>query len=418
MTTTIEDSSKRKHERNDDNEESDAPLIISNQNNCETPTNKKKRTRKRKSQSAVLPEPPNDEEENVVVTTVVEKKERIDLPNDHHNDNDTDTNDTELDRTVYMEGIPFAATYEQILNFLTRVVVVEGAVMENDNDDPTGTTTTNNNNKNKKKTRDPNDPGRRTHIHRDDILDVRLATWQDTGRYRGYGHVVYATRDARQFALQHYHRQYFYKSDNQNNNNNNDKNDSSSNNHKPNNRYISMTAAVTPRGGNATTTTAPKSAPSPTIILRNLSYHATEADIHEALTTRLLLQPQQPVVPKDTNHQKNDTSSSSSSGKITIPTVESGNIRVVRHSIPPYHSKGLAYITFDNIDDATYCMNRITTTTTTPVFLIHERPVVVDYDHGRIRGSFRTAQHTFWSTTHRGNQLHNNNNSSSSRHRK
>ena len=132
--------------------------------------------------------------------------------------------------------------------------------------------------------------------------------------------------------------------------------------------------------------------PSKTIILRNLSYQATEEDIHRALKGL------------NTNNALS----------FTTPTLESGQIRIVRHTIPPYRSKGMAYITFPTLNDAVHCITCIqqqTSSTTSAPFSICQRTIThYDYDHGRIKGSFRTAQHTFWSTTYRNSSNSNNNN--------
>ena len=330
---------------------------------------KKKRTRKR--QKSKRKDGNNDNEDddeqhgetkveatNQLLTEVIPDKTII----------ITDGSD-EIDRTVYMEGIPFHATYEQIVDFLTRTAVSTTTIPETS----------------------PDTHPHRTNIHRNEIVDIRLPIWQDTGRYRGYGHVVFTTQEIQQYAIQHLHQQYFFENNNNNNNN-------------KNNRYISMTQAKSKRTS-TTSSTAPSndqdstngtpilSEPSKTIILRNLSYQATEEDIFHDLEEL------------STGNTANSTLS------FTTPTLESGQIRVVRHTIPPYRSKGMAYITFPSLNDAMHCIKCIQQqASSSSPFSICQRTIThYDYDHGRIKGSFRTAQHTFWSTTYRSSSNSNNN---------
>jgi RNA recognition motif-containing protein len=260
-----------------------------------------------------------------------------------------DNDESEVDRTIYMEGIPFHATYQQINDFLTRPVDIkqqQGSVEQ-----------------------------QRTSILSTEIVDIRLPIWQDTGRYRGYGHVVFSTIEVQQFAIQYLHQKYFF--------------DTSDTNTK--NRYISISQAKTKKSSSSGTIigetgeiSAPTlSEPSKTIVLRNLSYQASEEDIYTALN--------------ELNNTPTDTNSSTTATPFTIPSLESGQIRIVRHTIPPYRSKGLAYVTFPTTEDATKCIETIHNLS---LSICNRRITHYDYDHGRIKGSFRTAQHTFWTSTY------------------
>jgi nucleolin len=276
-----------------------------------------------------------------------------------------------------MEGIPFHATYEQIVDFLTR----------------SHDTGTNNNNNTTTEHMAATatatatgsiGPTQRSKIQRSEIIDIRLPVWQDTGRYRGYGHVVFTTKEIQQLAIRHLHQQYFFVNitTTSMNQNNHDKS-------QQNNRYISITQAKSKSSPSSSSSNATLSDPSKTILLRNLSYLATEEDVHDALE-RL--------------------NASSSSLSFTTPSLESGQIRIVRHTIPPYRSKGMAYITFPTLNDAIHCITCIQQRSSTSPFSICQRTIThFDYDHGRIKGSFRTAQHTFWSTTYRNSSNSNNN---------
>ena len=160
-------------------------------------------------------------------------------------------------------------------------------------------------------------------------------------------------------------------------------------------KRTSATSSAPTNDQDSTTNTVPTlSEPSKTIVLQNLSYQATEEDIYHALEGL-----------KDTTNN--------SILSFTTPTLESGQIRVVRHTIPPYRSKGMAYITFPSLNDAMHCIKCIQQQTSSSLspFSICQRTIThYDYDHGRIKGSFRTAQHTFWSTTYRNSSNSNNNN--------
>ena len=183
---------------------SSSELIIPDGNNevntedtLEAASKKKKRTRKRQKSKR------KEDDEDVEVADVVETsksqdKDSISTTTGTGSGLEPITTDTtfitdgsdEIDRTVYMEGIPFHATYDQIVDFLTRTTTT--------NTSQTDTVTTITTKK------------ARTNIYRNEIMEIRLPIWQDTGRYRGYGHVVFTTKEIQQYSMQHLHRQYFF----------------------------------------------------------------------------------------------------------------------------------------------------------------------------------------------------------------
>lgn len=134
-----------------------------------------------------------------------------------------------------------------------------------------------------------------------------------------------------------------------------------------NNRYLLIREAKAPTAATASSKherdhhDASTDEPSPKIILLNLSYNATEDDI-------------QPVMEQF--------------GKIV-----QGGVRLVRHSTAVHgtserKSKGFAYVEYEHVDSAKKAMKAN--------IVILNRTCRVDYDHGRVRGSFRTANGSFW----------------------
>jgi nucleolin len=161
----------------------------------------------------------------------------------------TTTDEPELDRTVFVEGIPFTATKEDVLGFFTK---------------------------------DQNVP----------IIDCRLPTFPDTGRLRGYGHVVFASVADQARALE---RNGDYMGE----------------------RYLSVQPAKAPKQQQSVTEQQPHNEPSCVLVLHNLSYDATEDDL-------------QPLFQK----------------------VVTGGIRVVRHNATK-RSRGFAYVQFESVEAAT-----------------------------------------------------------------
>jgi nucleolin len=245
-------------------------------------TSKRRRKRKRKKKAAV------DDEEDDNAKGDDDAAEKV-----HTNVDGDKKKATELDRTVFVEGIPFSCTQDDVKTFFVSNGV-------------------------------------------DDIEDIRLPRWPDSGRLRGYGHVVFESDTSREKAIKELNGKHLQ------------------------NRYLniqaakqrSVTSAATP-----STTAEPNNNPSKTIMLNNLSYEAEEVDIVKVLER--------------------------------YGTIVDGGVRVVRHS-QTGRSKGFAYVEFDNLNAAMRVVsdaNKIE---------IQSRRCRVEYDHGRVKGSFRTADHKLW----------------------
>ena len=197
----------------------------------------------------------------------------------------------QVDRTVYVEGIPFAATPDQVRQFFVDAGLT-------------------------------------------DLVDLRLPVWQDSGRLRGYGHVVFESENSYRKALTELSGKYLL------------------------GRYLTLQPAHKPKDVVADAAGSTSSKPSKTIVLHNLSYKATEQDI-------------EPVVVSQ------------------FGEVAAGGVRVVRHSGgDQQQSKGFAYVEFQNVEAAVSAVQAGIT--------IKGRPCRIDYDHGRVRGSFRTADRKLW----------------------
>jgi nucleolin len=184
------------------NEEEAHPSEVTNEDVEETQKKKKKRIRKRRREKNGDAEATPDDG----------------TPKDEdHHPNEED----ELSRTIYMEGIPFAATPEQVRDFLTQPLAGDLLPLQ--------------------------------------VLELRLPQWQDTGRLRGYGHAVLASAAQCQAAIQQRHRRPFSATEQ---------------------RYITVAPAVAPKS--ATVPPPTTSPPSATIVLRNVPYDATEETLQQA----------------------------------------------------------------------------------------------------------------------------------------
>ena len=123
-------------------------------------------------------------------------------------------------------------------------------------------------------------------------------------------------------------------------------------------RYLTIQPANKPKDSTTTTTTttAPLSEPSRTVVLHNLSYQASEDDIETVMKE--------------------------------YGTITAGGVRVVRHS-GTSNSKGLAFVSYETLEAAKKAVQDTT-------IVIMDRTCRLDYDHGRVRGSFRTADRKLW----------------------
>jgi len=222
----------------------------------------------------------------------------------------------QVDRTVFVEGIPYTCTEQEVRDFFAQHL--GGGSDSNKNNDNNSSTDS-------------------------IVVDVRLPVWPDTGRLRGYGHVVLASVELQQAAVQLSGKHYLQ------------------------NRYLTIQPAKAPKdehgAGGATTTGSsnngmiPQGPPSKIILLQNLSYDAQEEDIDQVLSKY------GPIVP--------------------------GGIRVVRHNATR-RSRGFAYVEFASLDSAQRAASDAAH------LRILGRPCRVDYDHGTVQKSLRTSTGRLW----------------------
>lgn len=151
--------------------------------------------------------------------------------NDNADNNTNDITDSEIaaklssvEHSVFIEGLSFTTSEEEIRNFFTE----HGC---------------------------------------NDILELRLPKWQDSGRLRGFGHVVFSSQDTRKHALSN-----------------------AVNGKEIGGRYITIKEANAPRAG--TTAGASQGGQAreqpkgcKIVFVRNLPYDATEEHILEAFRT-------------------------------------------------------------------------------------------------------------------------------------
>lgn len=167
-----------------------------------------------------------------------------------------------------------------------------------------------------------------------DVIQLRLPKWQDSGRLRGYGHIVFSTRQSRERALCTVHGKHL------------------------NNRYISIQA---PKSKVNTTSNKPRKQPKGcvTIYISNIPYDALEDDV--AMTLR-------------------------SFGKII-----QGGVRIARNYTSG-HSKGFAYVTFKNPEGAYMAVEKASKGDV----VIGTRTCYIDYDEGIMRNSYKTKEGQLW----------------------
>ena len=202
--------------------------------------------------------------------------------------------------TVYVEGIPFDATPDQVKQFFVTAGI-------------------------------------------EDVVELRLPTWQDSGRLRGYGHIHFQSAESYEKAL---------KLSGQN----------------LGKRYLTIQAANTPRnqmaGGSLQQQQQqqPKDPPPSdcrTLFVNNLSYQASEDDISQAVK------------------------------KLGVTIPEDG-VRIARNSVTR-QSKGFCYIDFETPEDARKVMEA------GHRFTVNGRLVRLDWDTGRMKGSYRADSGRLWS---------------------
>lgn len=245
-------------------------------NNDEPESSKRKRKRKRKKKNT------NDSEQPNSGGSVVDPDKNHDKLNS-------------LEHTVYVEGIPFTCSQEEVKDFF----VSNGC---------------------------------------EDVLQLRLPTWQDSGRLRGYGHVVFDTVKSRNKALKELNGKHLK------------------------NRYLNIQE---PKDrGNSSLPDSNKPRPQPegcrTVFVRNMPYQGIdENDVEEVFR---------------------------SCGKIV-----QGGIRLTRNYVTK-ELKGFGYIEFKNPEGAFAAVQRASK----GGIVIKGRTCHVDYDEGKMKGSFRKADGSLW----------------------
>lgn len=217
----------------------------------------------------------------------------------------------EIQRTLYMEGLPFDCTAEMVRKFFSET---HGCT---------------------------------------DIDDLRLPLWQDTKRLRGYGHIVFSSIGTTHKALREVNGQYLQ------------------------GRYIQLQQARektvdTNDGalvGSTSTTTQHRDQPvgCHKIFVKNLPYDTTEVEVQEAFKTF---------------------------GKIMDP----GGVRLARNYMTK-EPKGFGYVEFKNPEGAYAAVMK---SMKADGICIKGRRVIVDYDEGRIKGSFRTEDGRNWKKVYGG----------------
>lgn len=200
-----------------------------------------------------------------------------------------------VEHTVYVEGIPFDATPELVKEFFSSKGGIE------------------------------------------DITELRLPTWQDSGRLRGYGHILFQSAASYEKALR------------------------LSGEHLGK-RYLTIQAAHTPRNNAPMMSSTESKDPPPTdcstLFVNNLPYQAEEveiAQVFEALGVTL---------PEDA-------------------------VRIARNSVTR-QSKGFCYIDFESPKDAQKIMASNKNLT------VKGRMLRLDWDTGRMKGSYRSESGRLW----------------------
>lgn len=167
-----------------------------------------------------------------------------------------------------------------------------------------------------------------------DILELRLPIWQDSERLRGFGHVKFGSKESYNMALG-LNRKYMGK------------------------RYLAITPAKSRTGSRSGKSVEDPSIQCPdgcvTIFVNNLPYKATEDDIAEVFS----------------EHTPNSN-------------IAEDGVRIARNSQTRL-SKGFAYIDFETSEDAQKFMKAAVKKNV----IMEGRIIRLDYDTGRMKGSFR-----------------------------
>ena len=307
----VEDDQQEKHtddvNKNDDDDDDDdkADAAPAATDSGDGPVVKKKRKRKRKRKAGKDDDDDDDDD---------------DEENDDNNDNDDGATAAKqadaamVQDTVFVEGIPFDVPPEALREFFEKTHKIS------------------------------------------DVLELRLPTWQDSGRLRGFGHVRFGSKESYDKALT-LSGKYLGR------------------------RYLTIQAANKPGGsgdGGASGNRSGRSVEDPaiklptdccTIFVNNLPYTASEDDISKAVLKHA------PSV-----------------------TIAEDGVRIARNSVNR-QSKGFAYIDFISSKETQKLMKSAIRKNIT----IGGRIVRLDYDTGRIKGSYRNESGQFLNSSHEKN---------------
>eukprot|EP00934_Nitzschia_sp_Nitz4_P000744 Nitzschia sp. Nitz4//scaffold5_size260463//86691//87548//NITZ4_000969-RA/size260463-processed-gene-0.122-mRNA-1//-1//CDS//3329555301//744//frame0 len=177
-----------------------------------------------------------------------------------------------------------------------------------------------------------------------DIIEMRLPTWQDSGRLRGFGHVLFGSKASYDKALT-LSGTYLGK------------------------RFLTIQPANSPKGGNRPA--RPSSSDPPpkdckTLFVNNLPYGATEEEIASAFEK-------------------------------VGGTVAADGVRIARNSVTR-QSKGFCYVEFETPKDAQKVVK------STADIKVGGRVLRLDYDTGRMKGSYRAESGRLWTKESRENK--------------
>jgi nucleolin len=217
-----------------------------------------------------------------------EEKETDEQQHEEQQQQHTDS----VERTVFVEGIPFDSTPDQVKEFFESHDI-------------------------------------------SDVVELRLPTWQDSGRLRGYGHVLFGSQDSYDKALP-LSGKYLQK------------------------RYLTIQPANAPKNGSSdalATQTNPDDPPPNdcrTLFVHNLPYGATEEEILKVFEK--------------------------------YGDIENDGVRIARNSVTR-QSKGFAYVDFVSPKDA----QKVFKAACDKNLTVGGRVVRLDFDTGKIKGSFRSA---------------------------
>lgn len=243
-------------------------------------------------------EPEQDGDKKTKRKRVRKRKKKSKSAASEKNEKDTTSHEVKcqsLDYTIYVEGLPFECSEDEVKDFFVQ----------------NGCT---------------------------DVIQMRLARWQDTGRLRGFGHIVFDTTDSRNKAI------------------------SDLNGMNLNRRYLNIKE---PNSVSTQSNTVARSQPEgcKTIFARNLPYDTTEEEMHETFR---------------------------SCGKIV-----DGGVRMVRRNNNLF--KGFAYIEYKNPEGAYAAYQRAMK----PEGIVMKgRRCVIDYDEGAVKGSYRNSDGRLWHKQH------------------